>query len=673
MVAGVIVLSVTLFWLCYSYDNKYTAGGPQPANGLLTLNENTLTKYPVVFLTHGWEIYRDRLLSPEDFAQSVGPDEYVFIGQYGGFEGSDASRGPHGSATYRLNIIIPPKPAAYTLELPEIYSAYTLFINGVKAEQFGDPYPGSYRPETGASAVSFLAQNRIELIFVVSDSSHMYSGMVYPPAFGVPAAVSGITLTRLIGRAAVTTIALALAVFFLAVGFLVPSRAPGGNEVKKDRAMLLFGAVCLCFAGFVCYPLVKTVFRGGLWWYGIENFCFCAMLLLTMLLQRAISADKSKLSKVFIIFGVLVCACSLLRAALPSGVPRLLAGYSLLLDFYMWAAAFFLTVSMIRSVGKNIQYGVTVLAGILVFDCALVMDRLLPLFEPVRFGWFTELGGFAIVLTLGIVMGQEALRQYRDKLALEGKIEGIESLVEMQRDYYPVILESVDKALRASHDLRHHVGVIRGLVSSGKNDELMEYTENYAVESTGLSSLTFCENYVVDVILRHFAALAEREGVRFSVDAAIPETLPIDNADLCTVISNLLENALEACAYVGAVGTGASASIAPSTGSGASAPGTGKSASGTGKSAPGTGALGKSISVTVKQVRNTLTVLVDNSFDGTVRTRGGVYMSRKRHNREGVGIASVRAIASKYGGDAEFLPDHERKLFQSEVIIPLKR
>jgi sensor histidine kinase regulating citrate/malate metabolism len=258
------------------------------------------------------------------------------------------------------------------------------------------------------------------------------------------------------------------------------------------------------------------------------------------------------------------------------------------------------------------------------------MDRLTPIFEPIRFGWFTEIGGFAIVLTLGIVMGQETLRQYRDKLTLEGKIAGIENLVEMQRSYYPVILESVDKALRASHDLRHHVAVIRGLVSSGKHDELMEYTSMYAGASSSLSSFTFCENYVADVILRHFAVLAEREGIHYQVDAVIPETLPIDNADLCTVISNILENAFEACAYV---------------------------------------ADEKEINVTVKQIKNNLTILVDNSFDGTPRTRGGVYLSRKRHNREGVGLASVRAIAEKYGGSAVFKPDNERKVFCSEVMM----
>ena len=621
--AGVIVFSVTLFSICFLFDNKYTANGPQAENGVLALENGALVDYPVIFLTHGWEIYRGVLMRPADFSVLRRPDEHVFIGQYGGFEGSDPGANPHGSATYRLNIIIPPEPAAYTLELPEIYSAYTLYINGVKAEEFGDPNPGSYFPRTGNSAVSFLAQNRIEIIIAASDFSHMYSGMVYPPAFGLPQVVSAMIQTRLTIRAAVCAVSIALGLFFFTTGALM----------KKNRAMLLFGAVCLCFTGYICYPVVKTIFRSGMGWYGFENFCFCVMLLLAMFLQRTVSSDKSKLSGNFIGVGIIVCVFSIFRAALPAGNLRWMGSYSLLIGLYKWAAAFFLTMSVIRTVISGEKRGnAAILCGVLIFDCGLIMDRLLPLFEPILFGWFLEIGGLFIVLSLGVVMGREALSMYREKLALEGKIEGIQSLVEMQREYYPVILESIEEARQARHDLRHHVNVIRGLISSGNREELETYFNDYASGISGMTPLTYCENDVVDVILCHFSAITTREGIRYSADAVIPESLPIENADICIILSNLLENALEANAYV---------------------------------------AGDKHIDVTIRQIGKELIILVDNSFDGSVRTRSGLFISRKRQDREGLGLASVRAVAEKYGGGVEFNPDVENRVFHSEVILHL--
>ena len=52
-----------------------------------------------------------------------------------------------------------------------------------------------------------------------------------------------------------------------------------------------------------------------------------------------------------------------------------------------------------------------------------------------------------------------------------------------------------------------------------------------------------------------------------------------------------------------------------------------------------------------------------------MRAKGGKYLSRKRANREGVGLVSIKAIAEKYGGYAEFKPDGEKKVFHSEVVI----
>ena len=45
-IVGAILFSVTLFSLCYLFDNKYTADGPQAVNGVLDLGEESLWEYP---------------------------------------------------------------------------------------------------------------------------------------------------------------------------------------------------------------------------------------------------------------------------------------------------------------------------------------------------------------------------------------------------------------------------------------------------------------------------------------------------------------------------------------------------------------------------------------------------------------------------------------------------
>ena len=144
--------SMGLFTLVYRQDNKYRLQTPQPINGILFYEPE---QSPVVYLVNGWEYYRQKLLTPEDFQEDAPlPDDYIFIGQYGGMEAGDANASPHGSATYRLLLSLPDTPASYTLELPEIYSSYRLYIDGRLMASQGNPDRDQYRPALHAGSSS---------------------------------------------------------------------------------------------------------------------------------------------------------------------------------------------------------------------------------------------------------------------------------------------------------------------------------------------------------------------------------------------------------------------------------------------------------------------------------------------------------------------------------------
>ncbi len=215
-------IAAGLFSLSYRYDNKYTAPGPQPFAGVLLLSEEDLEQHPVIWLVRDWEIYRDRLLTPSDLAEGLLlPDELVFIGQYGGFEGRVTAglpaRNPHGSATYRLNLSLPAETRSYILELPEIFSAYRLYLNGTLMQSLGNTEPIGYRPETGITAVTVQAAEQLEILLAVTDYSHFYSGLVYPPAFGEHGAVARMMNQRLSGRTLICAVALGIGSAYLLI------------------------------------------------------------------------------------------------------------------------------------------------------------------------------------------------------------------------------------------------------------------------------------------------------------------------------------------------------------------------------------------------------------------------------------------------------------------------
>ena len=101
--------------LSYFYNNKYTADGPQPSNGIITISEQELETNQVVYLVHGWQFYQGQLLSPSDFesGNEIPLSQTVAIGQYMDFSFGQSDRDTDGSGTYRLILSLPAKPACH--------------------------------------------------------------------------------------------------------------------------------------------------------------------------------------------------------------------------------------------------------------------------------------------------------------------------------------------------------------------------------------------------------------------------------------------------------------------------------------------------------------------------------------------------------------------------------
>jgi len=634
LLLSVLLISSVLFFICYQYDNKYTAKGPQALAGVLMLDSEKLEQWPVIYLVRDWEIYRGRLLEPEDFVNApIFPDELVFIGQYGGFEGhidSGARRSPHGSATYRLTIALPPEKRSYTLELPEIYSAYKLYINGELMTQMGEISPDNYRPQTGNGAVTVQAAGRMEILIAATDYSHFYSGMVYPPAFGEPSAVAKLLNTRLALRVLADAVAICVGLLSLYVWLLLrkeKDKSPNGS------LPLYYAALCACFVLCTCYPIVKTLARSGMGWYPVENFAYCAMLLFVILIQRRLTDSDDRWFIPFGAFAVFVCCWSLSVPYLMGDSLNLMTAYSRLIGLYACISALYLTVSAALAVYRGAVYSEIMLAGVTVFDAALIMDRLLPMFEPMRFGWFTELAGGLLVLTAGLVMAADVAGQYRLRQAVENRAETVYRMLEVQRTYYLAIQEKEQEVRAARHDLRHQITVIRQLVSDGDAEKLKKYINAFEDRSVKPIQENYCKHYIANMLLRMYAGLAQQQETALHVRAYLPETISVDDIDLCVILSNLLENALEA-----------SVRIPPKQ---------------------------RSVSVNIGLELDRLGILIKNRFNGYLRVKNDRFLSAKQTGREGIGLASVRAICKNYGGSADFYAD-ESGVFHSEIILSAK-
>ncbi|HBN84389.1 MAG TPA: ATP-binding protein [Clostridiales bacterium] len=96
------------------------------------------------------------------------------------------------------------------------------------------------------------------------------------------------------------------------------------------------------------------------------------------------------------------------------------------------------------------------------------------------------------------------------------------------------------------HDMRHHFTLLQGLASKEHLDELKKYLLTAQYDIDAITPIRFCENETVNLILSAFTAKAKQSGVLLTIDAKLPDFLPFSDTELCSLLSNALENAIQA-------------------------------------------------------------------------------------------------------------------------------
>ncbi|HHV28772.1 sensor histidine kinase [Acetivibrio mesophilus] len=96
------------------------------------------------------------------------------------------------------------------------------------------------------------------------------------------------------------------------------------------------------------------------------------------------------------------------------------------------------------------------------------------------------------------------------------------------------------------HDMRHHFALLQSMASSGNMEEIKEYLQNVQSDLDAITPIRFCENETVNLILSSFAAKAKQSEILLTIDAKLPSSYPFSDTELCSLLSNALENAIRA-------------------------------------------------------------------------------------------------------------------------------
>ncbi len=216
----------------------------------------------------------------------------------------------------------------------------------------------------------------------------------------------------------------------------------------------------------------------------------------------------------------------------------------------------------------------------------------------------------AVVLMMSVLVFN-INRQYEvEKELAKLKSEQAELL---ERDY-----TAVNRAYQVNaklfHDLHNHIGVLRQFLTHEKYGEAVRYLDELQAPVRNLTATVWTGDETADYLINSKAAAAEAAGIRFQVQVEFPRRTNIRSVDLCAILGNLLDNAIEAARQV----------PDPSR---------------------------RTAALTIRRIHQMLVIKVENSFSSVpVQENGELKTTKTEGGLHGWGLKSAQTAAEKYDG-----------------------
>lgn len=204
------------------------------------------------------------------------------------------------------------------------------------------------------------------------------------------------------------------------------------------------------------------------------------------------------------------------------------------------------------------------------------------------------------------------------------KLQQAEMENQLNRDM-TLVVENL-RSLR--HDMNNHMSVLNGLLSMEEYEDAKAYLTSVTEELKVANNFLFIDNKVLSVLLNSKITKAHERGI--TVDTEIHNSnTPFSDKDLCAVIGNLLENAIEAA---------------------------------TGHEEP-------YIYFSIRKKDDQLHILCENTYTTPPIFKNGKLVTTKEHkDYHGIGTQNIRSITESYHGTVSFTADEQ---FHAQIILPV--
>lgn len=185
------------------------------------------------------------------------------------------------------------------------------------------------------------------------------------------------------------------------------------------------------------------------------------------------------------------------------------------------------------------------------------------------------------------------------------------------------------------HDMQNHLLCLKNLANNNNIEEIKEYLQILGQTIEKLNYKIKTGNVISDAIINEKYNIAKMDNIEFICNFIMPNDTLIDSVDLCIILSNCLDNAIEACIKINDE------------------------------------AINKKIIITSYLKDLYLIIEVSNTTTDKVKYKNNKIISTKKdRNNHGIGLSNIEMIIKKYNGILDIITEENK--FTLNIMLKFK-
>jgi len=616
----ILVILFTHLPVIYTLFYHSLTGAPTAVDGNIDVKHFSPAR--TIILDGKWEFYWERMIVTEP-QHDVKPDFLINVPDYWSKYKLDGSWLPAGGfASYRIMLQGPEHIRPVTVYIPDFGSAYRIFIDGeltAESDIFTAPHAKLY-------PVTLSAENEHEVVIEVESTK--FSGLYMAPVLkDYDRAVQDNS-----DRASIRFILFGTVLFsLLAIIVLYILSFQRNTRSNWLPAMGFFVLLRIMLTTeFYSFWQSKVFFNLS---YESTNelmffVTFVFKLLLIFLVQEQFGVSYSRNEKCgFLIYYTTIYFAYLF---IPQGI------YNRHLTILLPVSSFALEIYSFFKIylGRNYlkRYSILTFWGVILAISGLIIDSYYingNIYINMSLALLILLSAYLMIVILAYAFHNSDV--YNDLAISSSMLAQAKNQIAIQKDYYDNLSEQMNEIRSIKHDIRHFISVTKSLSDERRYDKLKQFLNEYAEKIETDQLPVFCENIIANSILGYYYLKAKKDGILFHCTCSIPKKLSMSDTDLCVVLGNALENAIEACGNLD-------------------------------------NSKMRFISMEARTMNGQMLMKIENSYNGCLKVKDDSYISTKNGEFRGIGMKNIKNVMESCGGFVK--TEHNGKVFTLMAAFP---